>query len=466
MTTFDLRRRAGDRARNHRDPAVPLGLLFDEGSVSPASPGDDSEVSVARGRIDGLEVIAYRVDALGATGTQRIVDAIDAAVETGSPVIGLWHSAGLSPDGGVDAMDGAGRMFAAMTRASGVVPQISIVLGPAEGAAAYGPALTDVVIMAPAGRLFVTGPDVVRTVTREPIDSDDLGGAKPCGRSGVAHLIAEDEVDACERARRIVRLLAEPGKVDPELVGQERGLWALLPDSPRRAYDVRPLVSGILDEDSFEELQPGWAPNMVAGLGRFGGGSVGVLANNPLRKGGCLDALSAEKAARFVRFCDCFGIPLLVIVDVIGHLPGVGQEWDGVVRRGAKLVHAFAEAQVPRVTLITRKSYGGAYLAMNSRSLGATAVFAWPQAEIGVMGAEAAVSILHREALDAAPDENRAALLTQLVTEHERASGGVTRAKERGVVDEVIDPADTRRRLAEAFATASSGRGRHGNIPL
>ena len=244
------------------------------------------------------------------------------------------------------------------------------------------------------------------------------------------HVPAADEDDACFRARRLAGLLRPaPAGSSPAALREPRDLRALLPDSPRRAYDVRPLVHAILDGDArgpvFEELQPRWAPNVVIGLGRLGGRPVGVLANNPLRKGGCLDSLSAEKASRFVRMCDSLGVPLVVLVDVPGYLPGVGQEWGGVVRRGAKLLHAFAEAVVPRVTLITRKAYGGAYIAMNSRSLGATAVFAWPDAEVAVMGAEAAVGILHRKALAAAPDEEREELRARLAEEQRRTAGGV-----------------------------------------
>jgi acetyl-CoA/propionyl-CoA carboxylase carboxyl transferase subunit len=234
---------------------------------------------------------------------------------------------------------------------------------------------------------------------------------------------------------------------------------------------MRPLVREIIDVDHhgasvFEELQAKWAPNIIVGLGRLGGRTVGVIANNPMRKGGCLDSLAAEKAARFVRMCDSLGVPLLVIVDVPGYLPGVEQEWDGVVRRGAKLLHAFGESVVPRVTLVIRKSYGGAYIAMNSRCLGATAVFAWPTAEVAVMGAKAAVGILHRRALAAVSDDERDALHTRLVDEHELIAGGVSRALAIGVVDEVIEPSQTRRRLAEALASAPARRGRHGNIPL
>jgi acetyl-CoA/propionyl-CoA carboxylase carboxyl transferase subunit len=239
----------------------------------------------------------------------------------------------------------------------------------------------------------------------------------------------------------------------------------LLPDSPRRAYDVHPIVTGLLDEPGVE-LHPKWAPNVVTVLGRLGGRTVGVVANNPLRLGGCLDATSAEKAARFVRMCDAFGVPLVVIVDVPGYLPGVSQEWDGVVRRGAKLLHAFAECCVPRVTLMTRKAYGGAYIAMNSRALGATRVFAWPDAEVAVMGAVAAVRILHRRKLAAVPPEQRHELETELAAEHEKESGGLARALDLGVVDEVIDPARTRQAIATAIAEAFPARGTHGNIPL
>jgi acetyl-CoA/propionyl-CoA carboxylase carboxyl transferase subunit len=340
------------------------------------------------------------------------------------------------------------------------------VLGPAAGAAAYGPALTDVVIMSDAGRVFVTGPEVVRTVTGEQIDMAGLGGPEAHGkRSGVAHITVDTDEEACRRARHLTTLLTRPGRFGT--VTDERPLRDLLPTSPRRAYDVHPLVDAILDDQVFEELQAKWAPNMVIGLGRLAGRTIGVLANNPLRKGGCLDSLSAEKASRFVRMCDAFGVPLLVIVDVPGYLPGVGQEWGGVVRRGAKLLHAFAEATVPRVTLITRKSYGGAYIAMNSRSLGATRVLAWPDAEVAVMGAEAAVNILHRKKLAAVPEgEEREALRTQLTDEHQRIAGGVDRAMGIGVVDAVITPEETRRRVADALATAPAGRGHHGNIPL
>jgi acetyl-CoA/propionyl-CoA carboxylase carboxyl transferase subunit len=296
---------------------------------------------------------------------------------------------------------------------------------------------------------------------------ESLGGPDTHGRrSGVVHIVTASDDDALQTARHATTLFAHQGSFDLSLVGADRDLQNLLPDNVKRAYDVHPLVEGILDEGTFLELHAKWAPNIVTGLGRLTGRSVGVIANNPLRLGGCLDSPSAEKAARFVRMCDAFGIPLVVLVDVPGYLPGVGQEWDGIVRRGAKLLHAFGEAVVPRVTLVTRKTYGGAYIAMNSRSLGANRVFAWPGAEVAVMGASAAVGILHRKKLAAAPPGEREALHTQLAEEHERIAGGVGRAMELGVVDELIEPRQTRAALAEALAAAPAGRGAHGNIPL
>jgi acetyl-CoA/propionyl-CoA carboxylase carboxyl transferase subunit len=278
------------------------------------------------------------------------------------------------------------------------------------------------------------------------------------------HVVAKTDEEALEQGRALAELLARPGRVDVSTV-VDRELAEFLPESPKRAYDVHPLIRHLVDGD-IVELHAKWAPNIVTALGRLAERTVGVIANNPLRLGGCLDSASAEKAARFVRMCDAFGVPLVVVVDVPGYLPGVGQEWDGVVRRGAKLLHAFAEAVVPRVTLVTRKAYGGAYIAMNSRALGATAVYAWPNAEVAVMGASAAVGILHRRKLAAAEPGEREALHAQLAAEHEKVAGGVNRALEIGVVDRVVEPAETRRVLAEALAAAPPGRGAHGNIPL
>jgi acetyl-CoA/propionyl-CoA carboxylase carboxyl transferase subunit len=463
---------ADETAVDQRDPEVRLRSLFDQGTLRLLNPADDSGALAARGLVDGTPAVAYATDAtrmggaLGTEGCRHIVDAIDTAVRERVPVLGLWHSGGARLAEGVVALDGIGQVFAAMVRASGRVPQISVVLGPAAGGAAYGPALTDIVVMSDGGRIFVTGPEVVRSVTGEQVDMERLGGPEPHGRrSGVVHVTTKDEGAAITTARRLAAMLGHQGRLSPADVADDTDLAALLPAEANRAYDVKPLVKALLDEPGVE-LHGKWAPNIVTTLGRFAGRTVGVIANNPLRLGGCLDAASAEKAARFVRMCDSLGVPLVVLVDVPGYLPGVGQEWDGVVRRGAKLLHAFAEAVVPRVTLVTRKNYGGAYIAMNSRALGATAVYAWPTAEIAVMGAAAAVNILHRKKLAATPADQREALRAQLIDEQSRTAGGVNRALEIGVVDDVIQPTETRRRIAEALAAAPAARGAHGNIPL
>jgi acetyl-CoA/propionyl-CoA carboxylase carboxyl transferase subunit len=462
----------GITAPDPRDPEARLQRFFDDGPVHLLAPRGTSGVVAARGTVHGSPAIAFCTDAtvmggaMGVDGCRQIVDAIDSALRERVPVVGIWHSGGARLAEGVSALHAVGEVFEAMVRASGRVPQISVVLGPAAGGAAYGPALTDLVIMGPAGRVFVTGPDVVRSVTGEDVDMESLGGPDTHGRrSGVVHVVTDSEPAALDTARQAVDLLAAQGRFGPGDAVADSDLRALLPEQTNRAYDVKPLIAAILDGPQLE-MHPRWAPNVVTTLGRLAGRTVGLIANNPLRLGGCLDSASAEKAARFVRMCDAFGVPLVVLVDVPGYLPGVGQEWDGVVRRGAKLLHAFAEAVVPRVTLVTRKSYGGAYIAMNARSLGATTVFAWPGAEVAVMGAKAAVGILHRKKLAAAPPGEREALHAQLAEEHERIAGGVNRALQIGVVDEVVQPRETRRRLVAALAAAPHGRGAHGNIPL
>ncbi|MDQ6686572.1 MAG: acyl-CoA carboxylase subunit beta [Actinomycetota bacterium] len=458
------------------DPRFPLnrlGALLDEGTLQAITPVDDSGMLAVVGRVLGKSVVAFCSDptimggAMGGDGCQVVVAAYQRALTDRVPIIGLWHSGGARLAEGVLSLDAVGQIFYAMTQASGTIPQISVVLGPAAGGAAYGPALTDVVILGPEGRIFVTGPDVVRSVTGEDVDMLRLGGPEPHGRrSGVVHVLSETEEDALGRARSIAHLLGAQGTLDVASV-QDVDLEALLPESNKRAYDVHPLVEAVLDEGTVQELHARWAPNIVTTLGRFGGRTTGVIANNPLRLGGCLDSLSAEKASRFVRMCDAFGIPLIVLVDVPGYLPGVGQEWDGVVRRGAKLLHAFAEAVVPRVTVVTRKTYGGAYIAMNARSLGATKVFAWPGAEVAVMGAVAAVRILHRRKLAEVAPEIRARVEAELAEEHSRIAGGIDKAVEIGVVDEVVSPQTTRSAIARAIAGAGLvRRGAHGNIPL
>ncbi|CAM3394396.1 acyl-CoA carboxylase subunit beta [Mycobacterium frederiksbergense] len=458
-----------------RDPLLRLKTFFDDGSVSVLHERDKSGVLAASGTVNGVKTVSFCTDgtvmggAMGVEGCAHIVNAYDLAIEEQSPIVGIWHSGGARLAEGVKALHAVGLVFEAMIRASGYVPQISVVVGFAAGGAAYGPALTDVIVMAPDSKVFVTGPDVVRSVTGEDVDMVSLGGPEAHHKkSGVCHIVADDELDAYERGRRLVGFFCQQGHFDrAKAEAGDTDLKALMPASARRAYDVHPIVEALLDKDShFEEFQSRWAPSIVVGLGRLAGRTVGVIANNPLRLGGCLNSESAEKSARFVRLCDAFGIPLVVVVDVPGYLPGVDQEWGGVVRRGAKLLHAFGEATVPRVTLVTRKIYGGAYIAMNSRSLGATKVFAWPDAEVAVMGAKAAVGILHKRKLAAAADHERDALHEELAAEHERIAGGVDSAIDIGVVDAKIDPAHTRSVITQALAEAPARRGRHKNIPL
>src|SRR5215475_13428659 len=321
-----------------RDPQERLAALFDPGTLQILPAEERSGVVAGTGLVHGLSVVAFASDArvqggaMSTAGCAAIVAAYVEATSRGVPIVGLWHSGGARLAEGVASLHAVGTVFAAMTRASGRIPQISVVLGPAAGGAAYGPALTDIVILSGPGRIFVTGPDVVRSVTGEDVDMERLGGPEPHSRrSGVVHIVTATDADAFERARELVDLLGHQ-VTDPVPADQlpDTDLGALLPDSPKRAYDVHPLIAGLLDEPGIE-LHPRWAPNIVTTLGRMAGRTVGVIANNPLRLGGCLDATSAEKAARFVRMCDAFGVPLVVVVDVPGYLPGVGQEWDGVV---------------------------------------------------------------------------------------------------------------------------------------
>src|SRR5258705_1696742 len=372
-----------------RDPLLRLSTFFDDGSIELLHERDRSGVLAAAGTVNGVRTIAFCTDgtvmggAMGTEGCAPIVNASETAIDEQSPIVGLWPSGGARLAEGVKALHAVGLVFEAMIRASGHIPQISVVVGFAAGGAAYGPALTDVIVMAPESRVFVTGPDVVRSVTGEDVDMASLGGPDTHHKkSGVCHIVAGDELDAYQRGRRLVGLFSQQGHFDrAKAEAGDTDLHALLPDSPRRAYDVHPLLDALLDADTpFEEFQAKWAPSMVVGLGRLSGRTIGVLANNPLRLGGCLNSESAEKAARFVRLCDAFGIPLVVLVDVPGYLPGVDQERGGVVRRGAKLLDAFGEATGPRRTLVTRKIYGGAHIAKNSRALKPAKGVAWPGA--------------------------------------------------------------------------------------
>jgi acetyl-CoA/propionyl-CoA carboxylase carboxyl transferase subunit len=457
---------------DHKDPQLRIERLVDNGSFEYLVPRTDCGMIAATGFVKGNKVIVFASDAtsksgaLGIEGSHVILAAYREAMAYQLPIIGIWHSGGARLSDGVLSLDAFGQVFHAMVSASGRIPQLSLVLGPTAGGGAYGPALTDVVVLAPEGRIFVTGPDVVKSVTGEDIDIAALGGPEAHSKnSGVAHVIAPDEETAFNEIKDLVSLFADQGHFTTDLT--ELDLGKFVPAIDKRSYDVAPLIDAILDKDGEKlALLPMWAENMATVLGRLGGRTVGVIANNPSHIGGVLDAAAAEKAARFVRTCDAFGIPMIVIADVTGFLPGPGQEWEGAVRRGAKLLHAFAESVVPRVTLITRRAFGGAYVAMNSKSLGATRTFAWPTAEVSVMGAVAAVRVLHRRILAELPEDQRAGMELELAAEHDRISGGIERAVEIGAVDEVISPQETRRALAAALASAPHRRGTHTNIPL
>ncbi len=457
---------------DERDPLHRIERLADPGSVELITPHDKSGMLAVTAQVAGNRVVIFASDAtiqggaLGVDGARVIVRAYQSAMATQLPIIGIWHSGGARLRDGVSSLNAFGEVFQAMITASGKIPQLSLVLGPTAGGGAYGPALTDVVVLAPEGRIFVTGPDVVKSVTGEKVDIATLGGPDAHRKnSGVAHVITRTEQEAFDRIRDLTSLFANQGHIATDLA--ESDLGKLVPDASKRAYEVHPLVDAILDSDGEKlELLPMWAENMVTSIGRLGGRTVGVVANNPQHLGGVLDSSAAEKAARFVRTCDAFGIPLIVIADVPGFLPGAGQEWEGAVRRGAKLLHAFGESVVPRVTLITRRAYGGAYVAMNSKSLGATRVFAWPMAEVSVMGAVAAVRVLHRRLLVDLPQDQRESMELELAAEHDRVSGGVEKALEIGAVDEIIKPTQTRSALAKAIASTPYRRGNHGNIPL
>jgi len=453
------------------DPVLRLKSIVDKGSLILADADRQREVIIGRGAVEGHVVELFACDprigggALSEAGSELIVRSVEAALRQRVPSVGVWHSGGARLQEGPTSLHGIGRVFRAIVLASGRIPQVSVVLGPAAGGAAYGPALTDFVVTGPAARIFVTGPDVVHMVTGEDVDSETLGGpARHATRSGVVHLHEESEEAALQAARRLLMLM-KSGPPDVDRLAPDPWLGTLVPASPRQVYDARIVVQRMLDNDAPRlEIHALWARNVVTVLGRLGGATVGVVANNPMHLCGCLDSTGSEKAGMFVRTCDALGIPLVVLADVPGYLPGTAQEWEGVVRRGAKLLHAFAEAVVPRVTVILRKAYGGAFIAMNSKSLGATAVYAWPTAEVGVMYSANAAAVLHRRLLEATPGQRRTRLLNDLAADYERGVGGITRAVERGYVDGIIEPAQTPRIVARTLAEAAHSRGGHSSV--
>ncbi len=435
------------------------------------------------GTVNGRLVYVFAQDftvfggSLSETHAEKICKIMDLAVKNGAPLIGLNDSGGARIQEGVNSLGGYADIFYRNVLASGVVPQISAIMGPCAGGAVYSPAMTDFILMVEGtSYMFVTGPNVVKTVTNEEVSSEDLGGASAHStKSGVTHLTATNDVECLEKVRQLLSYLPQnceelPAHLPYELGDEYRDeLTSLIPENPNQPYDMRDVVAGIVDADSFLEIQPAYAENILVGFARLGGRSIGIVANQPFALAGCLDVNSSKKAARFVQCCDCFNVPLLVLVDVPGFLPGTDQEWNAIITNGAKLLFAFSEATVPRVTLITRKAYGGAYDVMNSKHIGADMNFAWPTAEIAVMGAKGASEIIFKKEIDAAADP--AGKLSEKETAYADTFANPYRAAARGFVDEVILPRESRRKLLKVFAMLESKvvvrpKKKHSNIPL
>lgn len=481
-----------------------IDLLLDEGSfveldefarhrstsfgMEQSRPYGDGVVT-GYGTVDGRPVAVFSQDftvfggALGGVFGEKIVKVMDFALKTGCPVIGINDSGGARIQEGVVSLGMYGEIFRRNTHASGVIPQISLIVGPCAGGAVYSPAITDFTVMVDqTSHMFITGPDVIKTVTGEDVGFEELGGARTHNTtSGVAHHMAGDEKDAIEYVKGLLSYLPSNNLSDPPVFPEEadletsdadRELDTLIPDSANQPYDMLTAIEHVLDDGEFLETQALFAPNIVTGFGRVEGHSVGVVANQPMQYAGTLDIKASEKAARFVRTCDAYNIPVLTFVDVPGFLPGTDQEYDGIIRRGAKLIYAYAEATVPLITVITRKAYGGAYDVMGSKHLGADLNLAWPTAQIAVMGAQGAVNILHRRTLaaieDPAAQEERR---QELIQEYENALLNPYVAAERGYVDAVIVPSETRRHIVRGLRTLRNKREslppkKHGNIPL
>ena len=489
------------RARGKRTARERIEMLLDEGSfveldelarhrstnfgMHAERPYGDGVVT-GIGTVDGRQVAIFAQDftvfggSLGEVFGEKIVKVMDFALKIGCPVVGINDSGGARIQEGVVSLGLYGEIFYRNVLAYGVVPQISLVMGPCAGGAVYSPAITDFTVMVDGtSHMFITGPDVIKTVTGEDVGFEELGGARTHNtKSGNAHYLAADEADAIDYVRALLSYLPannldEPptydGPAQLETTDDDAALDTVIPDSANQPYDMHRVIEAVLDDGEFLEVQALYAPNIVVGFGRVEGRSVGVVANQPLTYAGTLDIAASEKAARFVRTCDAFNVAVLTFVDVPGFLPGTGQEWEGIIRRGAKLIYAYAEATVPKVTVITRKAYGGAYDVMGSKHLGADMNFAWPTAQIAVMGAQGAVNILYRKELNG--DGDAEALRRRLVEEYEHALANPYVAAERGYVDGVIMPSQTRLTVTHALRALRSKRQtlppkKHGNIPL
>ncbi len=450
----------------------------DFGMEDKKHPGDG--VVTGQGTINGRLVFVYSQDftvmggSLGEAHAKKICVILDKAMEVGAPVIGINDSGGARIQEGVDSLGGYGEIFQRNVDASGVVPQISLIMGPCAGGAVYSPALTDFTIMVEnSSYMFVTGPDVVKTVTHETVTQEELGGASVhANKSGVAHLAFSSDIEALLQTRRLINFLPSSNKfATPKIPSDDNAdrvdiaLNTLVPENPNQPYDMKELLEKIVDEHDFFEIQAGYAKNIIIGFGRLEGETVGIVANQPMNIAGCLDIKASEKAARFIRFCDAFSIPLLTFVDVPGFLPGTDQEHAGIIKHGAKLLYAYAEATVPKLTVITRKAYGGAYIVMNSKHLRGDVNYAWANAEIAVMGPEGAVEIIFKE--EAKNAESKA----KKVAEYRDKFASPFVAASRGFIDEVIRPQNTRKRLCKSLQILKNKKvvkpwKKHDNLPL
>lgn len=477
-----------------------IELLFDEGSFDEIdaftrTASTDSNfgkivnsfgdgVIIGHGKIKGRTAFVYSQDfnvmggSLGSVHAQKIAKIQDMALKMGAPIIGIIDSGGARIQEGVASLAGYASIFNRNVKSSGVIPQISVIMGPAAGGAVYSPSITDFIFMTnKTSYMFVTGPNVVKEVLNEDVSFDELGGAEVhMKKSGVANFIYEDEENTLLGVKKLLSYLPSNNLENPPMIDfgecrheRNEAITEIVPDDPNKPYDVKEVIKAIVDKESFFEVSPTFAQNIVIGLSRLNGKPIGILANQPKVLAGTLDINSSTKAARFIRFCDSFNIPLLTLEDVPGFLPGLDQEHNGIIRHGAKLLYAYADASVPKITVILRKSYGGAYCVMNSKNLGGDFNFAWPTAEIAVMGPEGAVSILYRKELAEAEDPAR--LKKELAKSYREEIANPYIADEKGYIDEVIDPADTRKKLIFAFDAlenkhVSRPSRKHGNIPL
>jgi len=493
------KRIASQHAKGKLTARERINLLFDEGSFVELdafikhrcvnfgmekvdSPGEG--VITGYGLVDGRPVYAYAQDftvvggSLGEMHAKKICKVQDLALKMGAPIVGMNDSGGARIQEGVDALSGYGDIFFRNTIASGVVPQISAIMGPCAGGAVYSPALTDFIFMVDkTSQMFITGPQVIKTVTGEEVSAEALGGAMTHNKiSGVAHFVTANDEVCIEEIRRLLSFMPSNNMETAPIFNTEDDinkiipeLDEIVPDNPNKPYDMKSIITAIADANDFFEVQPYYAQNMITGFIRINGQSVGIIANQPKVLAGCLDINASDKAGRFIRTCDCFNIPILTIVDVPGFLPGTGQEYGGIIRHGAKMLYAYSEATVPLITLIVRKAYGGAYLAMSSKHLGADMVLAWPSAEIAVMGPEGAANIIFKNEISDSEDPQ--STRAQKIGEYKSEFATPYKAAERGFVDDVIEPSATRPRIVDALNMLASKREsrpakKHGNLPV